>query len=227
MVGILVSVVLDSLSKYVARVIGLKRLEMKNIISEAFVGLACLYMLQACSIYPEQHSLFASIGMTDHFTVHRHRNFVFPLDTSFYIPIPMVKAESSAVDVFVLESSVEIAFSALASRFPYAVTGLHPEGLEAAFNSAAEKRCNYVFYMEFIDIHDSVGFPTRPDWPGPGGIDRIHLKVILAEVKTRQIIDSIDIQSESGWSSFFQDRPIELLRMPLRNVSSLLSSQWH
>jgi len=200
---------------------------MKNIISKSSVGLVCLCMLQACSIYPEKLSLFASIGLADHFTVHRHRNFVFPLDTSFYIPIPMVRAESPAVDVFVLESSVEIAFSALTSKFSYAVTGSHPEGLEAAFNSAADKRCNYVFYMEFIDIHDSVGFPMRPDWPGPGGIDRIHLKVILAEVKTRQIIDSIDIQSESGWSSFFHDRPIELLRLPLRNVSVLLSSQWN
>lgn len=191
------------------------------VFSVAFLGLS------ACTIYPDKHSVFASIGLVDHFDVRRHRNVVFPMATSFYIPIPTVKVQNPAVDVFVLESSVEVAYRALTSKFPYAVVGMHPEGLEEALGSAGDKRCDYVFYMEFIDVHDAVGVPARPDWPGPGGIDRVHLKVVLAEVKTHKIIDSIYIQSESGWVSFFNDRPVDLLEVPLRNVSRLLSSQWN
>lgn len=200
---------------------------MKTNIMAVIASLICLLGVSGCSIYPDRHSVFASLGLVDHFTVSRHRNFVFPIDASFYIPIPTVKAQSHSIDVFVLESSVDIAYSALSSRFPYAITGSHPEGLDAAFTSAEEKRCNYVFYMEFIETFDSVGWPGRPDWPVPGGVDRVHLKVILAEVRTRQIIDSIDIQSESGWSTFLGDRPVDLLLLPLRNVSMLLSSQWN
>ena len=201
--------------------------DFKRNVTRVGVILICVVSFSACMIYPEKHSVFASIGMTDHFTVRRHGNFVLPMTASFYIPIPVVKVQSPSIDSLVLESAVEFAFNALAARFASTAMGSHPESFEDSFSSAADQQCAYVFYLEFIEFHDAVGFPARPQWQGPGGIDRIHFKVLLAEVKTRQIIDSIDIQSESGWSSFVGDRPVQLLKMPLRNISALLSSQWH
>ena len=187
----------------------------------------CLFCLTNCSIYPDKHSIFASIGMADHFSIQRHRNFVLPLASAFYIPIPVVKAQSPDIDMHILESSAELASMALSTRFPFAVMGNQPEGLSQALTTALNKQCDYVFYIDFIDVHDTVGMPIRNDWSGPGGIDRVRLKVLLAEVKGRQIIDSIDIQGESGWATFFDDRPIELLAIPFKSLSDRLSTQWH
>lgn len=179
------------------------------------------------------------------FAVQRQRQFVVPLNSKFYIPTPVWSFQKERVNPQELSSLLA---QAVTSRFPNVATSGAVQDISEAIKQARTKSANFVLYVRPNDWHQRaednpsaskqvVCAPSGSWSEAPNADDlvkqedncrlahnvtldiaRANLTIWLIDAPTGQVLDLINIESQSGLLPVSQGSTGALLRAPFADV---------
>ncbi|MDE1464519.1 DUF4823 domain-containing protein [Spartinivicinus poritis] len=185
--------------------------------------------LTACmpsDIGKELHRYAVDLRLVDNSQLGYNNNWILPRDSRILVVSgPGLKTDEVNYQA-ALTNEVYQVFTA---RFPY--TQRYPSvqpSLLTALNTARNQRHQFVLYTQLLFFDDKAGnwveFEYSEDIRRVGP-DRISARLTLVEISSEYIVDSILLQSNSGWLSFYNDKPDQLFREPIEDYANSLTPQ--
>jgi hypothetical protein len=196
-------------------------------------GKACCCLLLVCSVSGcmsprdmaiEAHDQLSSAGVLDYSQVQRSVPFRIQTDSFIYIAqgpfMPIGKANPPPNIV------ADISFDKFIQYFPLVRRASQPLGLDEAMMEARALGAHYLLYTRFAAADDRIN--TLDQWLDQGdmsrlGIDSSVVQLMLIEVGTRALIDTVNIRSHGGLLTFYNENPEDLLGAPLRQYAQRLA----
>ncbi|MCG9725053.1 DUF4823 domain-containing protein [Vibrio brasiliensis] len=93
------------------------------------------------------------------------------------------------------------------------VIAKQPEDYQSALDFAASRKFDYLVYPSILHWEDRA-----TEWSAKA--DRVKVKLVVVNVKTKQVIKSGIIEGKSGLATFGGDRPQDLLPEPTKEFLS-------
>lgn len=164
------------------------------------------------------------IGLLNHSDIKRVNNFRLQADSSIYIsqglfvPLGHPTADPNIV--------AQEAFNAFVEYFPRLEYAAKPMGLEEAMQAARHAGAHYLLYTRFAQGNDRVSnwdeFKVRKDSGARLGVDRGAIHLMLVEVGSGYLVDTANIRNRGGFLTFYNNKPEDLIRPPLREYARRL-----
>jgi curli biogenesis system outer membrane secretion channel CsgG len=106
-------------------------------------------------------------------------------------------------------TSAQIVKYALLKHMVNVVSADLVEDYDTALNTANDKSFDYLVFLTILHWEDrATEWSAKPD--------KVSLKVVFVDVKTKNILSSVTIDGKSGLATFGGDRPQDLLAEPLQ-----------
>ena len=93
------------------------------------------------------------------------------------------------------------------------VIAQQPEDYQSALDFASSRKFDYLVYPSILHWEDRA-----TEWSAKA--DRVKVKLVVVDVKTKQVIKSGIIEGKSGLATFGGDRPQDLLPEPTKEFLS-------
>lgn len=163
-------------------------------------------------------------GLLNHSEIKRKNNFRVQADSFIYIsqglfvPLGHPSADPNVV--------AEEAYSAFIEYFPRLQRSARPLGYAEALQAARQAGAHYLLYTRFAQGNDRIGnwdeFKTRKDTGARLGVDRGAIHLMLVEVGNGYLVDTANIRNRGGFLTFYNTKPEDLIRPPLRDYARRL-----
>lgn len=163
-------------------------------------------------------------GLLNHSEIKRANNWRLQADSYIYIsqglfiPLGHPSAQPNVV--------AEEAFNAFVEYFPRLRVAPVPMGFDDALQAARNDGAHYLLYTRFAQGNDRVGnwdeFKQRKDSGARLGVDRGAIQLMLVEVGNGYLVDTANIRNRGGFLTFYNNKPEDLLRPPLREYARRL-----
>lgn len=173
-----------------------------------------------------------SVGATDqlrdvrllnHSEIKRANNWRLQADSGIFISqglfIPL--GYSSAQVNIVAEE----AFNAFVEYFPRVSRAAQPQGYDEALLAARSQGADYLLYTRFAQGNDRIGNLDQAKQLKDGarfGVDRSAIHLMLVEVASGYLVDTVNIRNRGGFLSSYNNKPEDLIRPPLRDYARRL-----
>ena len=173
-----------------------------------------------------------SVGATDqlrdvrllnHSEIKRANNWRLQADSSIYISqglfVPLGYASAQANIV------ADEAFNAFVEYFPRVQQSRQPLGFDDALLAARSGGADYLLYTRFAQGNDRIGNFDEAKQVKEGarfGVDRSAIHLMLIEVGTGYLVDTVNIRNRGGFLSSYNNKPEDLIRPPLRDYARRL-----
>lgn len=163
-------------------------------------------------------------GLLNHSEIKRANNWRLQADSYIYISqglfIPL--GHPSAKPNVVAEET----FNAFVEYFPRLRQASVPQGFDEAMQVARSDGAHYLLYVRFAQGNDRIGnweeFKARKESGARLGVDRGALQLMLVEVGSDYLVDTANIRHRGGFLTFYNTKPENLLRPPLREYARRL-----
>lgn len=173
-----------------------------------------------------------SVGATDqlrdvrllnHSEIKRANNWRLQADSYIYIsqglfvPLGYSSAHSNIV--------AEEAFNAFVEYFPRVERSRQPLGFDDALLAARTAGADYLLYTRFAQGNDRIGKLGEVKEVKNGarfGIDRSAIHLMLIEVGSGYLVDTVNIRNRGGFLTSYNNKPEDLIRPPLRDYARRL-----
>lgn len=163
-------------------------------------------------------------GLLNHSEIKRANNWRLQADSYIYISqglfIPL--GHPSAKPNVVAEET----FNAFVEYFPRLRQANVPQGFDEAMQAARSDGAHYLLYVRFAQGNDRIGnweeFKARKESGARLGVDRGALQLMLVEVGSDYLVDTANIRHRGGFLTFYNTKPENLLRPPLREYARRL-----
>ncbi len=174
----------------------------------------------------ELHRYAVDLRLVDNSQIGYHNNWVIPRDSRILV----VSGPGLKIDEVNYQAALtKEVYQVFTARFPY--TQRYPKSqpsLLTALNTARNHRHQFVLYTQLLFFDDKVS--NWIEWEYSEDIrrvgpDRISARLTLVETSSEYIVDSILLQSNSGWLTFYNDKPDELFRGPIEDYADRLTPQ--
>lgn len=166
----------------------------------------------------------ADVGLLNHSEIKRVNNFRLQADSSIYIsqglfvPLGHPTADPNIV--------AHEAFNAFVEYFPHLQHAARPMGLDEAMQAARHAGAHYLLYTRFAQGNDRIGnwqeLKNSRDSGARLGVDRGAIHLMLVEVGSGYLVDTANIRNRGGFLTFYNNKPEDLIRPPLRNYARRL-----
>jgi hypothetical protein len=164
------------------------------------------------------------VGLLNHSEIQRTNNWRLQADSSIYISqglfIPLGHPSAQANIV------ADEAFSAFVEYFPHVRRASAPLGYAEALSAAREEGAHYLLYTRFAQGNDRVGnwqeFKDKNESGARIGVDRGAIHLMLVEVGSGYLVDTSNIRNRGGFLTFYNNKPEDLIRPPLRQYARRL-----
>lgn len=163
-----------------------------------------------------------SLKVVDHFTIERVNRWSLSPQSSVYIAAPYV----GDVDDGTARLGQHI-YEAFSKYFAVVEFAGRSESLSDALNSAKQLRCDYVIYPTLMVWEDNASYTELSlfDFSGEWvpSLDKLDLRLKVMESHSAYSVDDISIRAKSGFFTYLNDTPSELLNEPLYEVAKTLA----
>lgn len=164
------------------------------------------------------------VGLLNHSEIQRSNNWRLQADSYIYIsqglfiPLGHPSAQPNIV--------ADEAFSAFVEYFPRVRRATVPQGYDEALRAAREEGAHYLLYTRFAQGNDRVGnwqeFKGKNESGARIGVDRGAIHLMLVEVGNGYLVDTSNIRNRGGFLTFYNNKPEDLIRPPLRQYARRL-----
>ncbi|MCL6414847.1 DUF4823 domain-containing protein [Aestuariirhabdus sp. Z084] len=177
-------------------------------------GLLLFMAVSGCmpsDIYSETERYARDARLLDSFDLHRTANWSLVNDPSISIvTIKQAQAEANRYNQS-LASTVAGVFRAY---FPHIHTAKQAKNLNAALSIARRERADYLLMPQVLVYNDAIG--TWAEWResqemSKVGRDKIKITLSLYNSGTGDLVENAYIEGRSGWLTFINSDPSELL----------------
>lgn len=158
------------------------------------------------------------VGLLNHSEIKRKNNFRLQADSyifisqGLFIPLGHPSADPNIV--------AEETYNAFVEYFPRLQRAARPLGFEEALQAARSIGAHYLLYTRFAQGNDRIGnwdeFKARKDSGARLGVDRGAIHLMLVEVGNGYLVDTANIRNRGGFLTFYNNKPEDLIRPPLR-----------
>jgi len=166
----------------------------------------------------------SDVGLLNHSDIKRVNNFRLQADSSIYIsqglfvPLGHPTADPNIV--------AQEAFNAFVEYFPRLHYAGKPMGLEDSLQAARHAGAHYLLYTRFAQGNDRIGnwqeLKNSRDTGARLGVDRGAIHLMLVEVGSGYLVDTANIRNRGGFLTFYNNKPEDLIRPPLRQYARRL-----
>ena len=119
----------------------------------------------------------------------------------------------------------EVAFDRFVEYFPYVRRARSAIGLDEARAEAIAAGAHYLLYTRFAHIDDAIN--TLEEWEEQEdfdrvGLDRAVIQMMLIELNTGFLVDTTTIYGRGGLLTFYDEKPENLIGLPLEQYARSL-----
>ncbi|NLY14172.1 MAG: DUF4823 domain-containing protein [Gammaproteobacteria bacterium] len=163
------------------------------------------------------------VRLLNHSKIKRANNWRIQADSHIYIsqglfvPLGYASAQSNIV--------AQEAFNAFVEYFPFVQCASLAMGFDEALQAARSAGADYLLYTRFAQGNDRIGNLDEVKGVKDGarfGVDRSAIHLMLVEVGSGYLVDTVNIRNRGGLLSSYNNKPEDLIRPPLRDYARRL-----